>query len=254
VTGGPDPDELPGILSATAAAIVEALAGEVEWGLADTVPGQHHSDLTADAAAIEVLVAAGVGVLSEESGRHHPDRAVTVVVDPLDGSTNASRGIPWYATSLCAVDADGPLAALVVDLVHGTRYEAVRGGGACRDGEPITAGAVTRIADAIVAVNGLPDHHYGWAQFRSLGAAALDLCSVADGRLDGFVECTADGLAPWDYLGGLLVCREAGATVRELSDRELVVTDHVVRRLVVAGATAGLTADLIAARAVSGRS
>ena len=56
------------------------------------------------------------------------------------------------------------------------------------------------------------------------------------------------------HLGGLLVCREAGATVRELSDRELVVTDHVVRRLVVAGATAGLTADLIAARAVSGRS
>jgi myo-inositol-1(or 4)-monophosphatase len=254
VTGGPDPDELPGILSETAAAIVEALAGEVEWGLADTIPGQHHSDLAADAAAVEVLVAAGVGVLSEESGRHRPDRAVTVVVDPLDGSTNASRAIPWYATSLCAVDIDGPVAALVVDLVHGTRYEAVRGGGARRDGELITPSTVTRVADAIVAVNGLPERHFGWAQFRSLGAAALDLCSVADGRLDGFVECTADGLAPWDYLGGLLVCREAGASVRELTDRELVLTEHGVRRLVVAGATADLTADLIAARTVSGRS
>ena len=215
VTGGPDPDELPGILSATAAAIVEALARRRSTGASpDTIPGQHHSDLAADAAAVEVLVAAGVGVLSEESGRHHPERAVTVVVDPLDGSTNASRGIPWFATSLCAVDADGPVAALVVDLVHGTRYEAVRGGGARRDGEPITPSTVTRIADAIVGVNGLPDHHLGWAQFRALGAAALDLCAVADGRLDGYVECTADGLAPWDYLGGLLVCREAGHGAR----------------------------------------
>ena len=54
---------------------------------------------------------------------------MTVVVDPLDGSTNASRRLPWFATSLCAVDADGPLAALVVDLVHGTRFDAGAGRG-----------------------------------------------------------------------------------------------------------------------------
>ena len=62
------------------------------------------------------LTGNGLGVLSEESGRHHPDRAITVVIDPVDGSTNASRGIPWFATSLCAVDTDGPLAALVINL------------------------------------------------------------------------------------------------------------------------------------------
>ncbi len=78
-------------------------------------------------------------MLSEESGRHHADRPVTVVLDPLDGSSNAARGLPWYATSLCAVDAEGPLAAVVVNQVSGARYEAVRGGGARRDGEPIDA-------------------------------------------------------------------------------------------------------------------
>jgi myo-inositol-1(or 4)-monophosphatase len=248
VTGGPHPDDLPEILTATADAVQRALAGGVDWSLAGTIPGQHHSDLAADEAALEVLLRSGVGVLSEESGRHHPDRPVTVVVDPLDGSTNASRGVPWFATSLCAVDGDGPVASLVVDLVHGTRYDAVRGAGARRDGTAIRTSGVARLGDAIVAVNGLPDHHFGWAQFRSLGAAALDLCSVADGRLDGFVECTADGLAPWDYLGALLVCREAGASVQEVRGRELVVTDHGPRRSVVAGATEELADALVAAR------
>jgi fructose-1,6-bisphosphatase/inositol monophosphatase family enzyme len=252
VTGGPDPDELAGILDAAAAAIGAALGDGVDWGLAGTVPGQHASDLLADAAAVEVLVGAGLGVLSEESGRHHPDRTVTVVLDPLDGSTNASRRLPWYATSLCAVDAAGPAVALVVDLVHGTRYTAARGRGAQRDGLPIHASEVVRLGDAIVAVNGLPDHHFGWAQFRALGAAALDLCAVADGRLDGFVDCTRDGLAPWDYLGGLLVCREAGASLREAAGRELVELHHSARRTVVAAATRGLGDELLSARSRSG--
>src|SRR5207248_2509612 len=89
------------------------------------------------------------GVLSEESGRHHADRAVTVVVDPLDGSTNASRGIPWFATSLCAVDDEGPLAALVVNLVDGTTYRAERGQGATVDGRviaPSTSSTTTPVA------------------------------------------------------------------------------------------------------------
>jgi myo-inositol-1(or 4)-monophosphatase len=238
VTGGPDPDELPGILTDAARAIEQALAGTVEWGLAGTVPGQHHSDLTADAAATEVLLAAGVGVFSEESGSHHPDRQVTVVLDPLDGSTNASRGLPWFAASLCAVDGDGPVAALVVDLVHGTRFEARRGAGATREGEAIRTTGTTDLAEAIIAFNGLPDHHWGWAQYRSLGAAALDLCAVAEGRLDGFVDCTDDGLAPWDYLGGLLVCREAGAVVEEAGGGDdLVSLDRGERRPLVAAAT-----------------
>ncbi len=112
-------------------------------------PGQYRLDLAVDAAVLEVLRAAGVGVLSEESGITVGDSPIVVVVDPVDGSTNASRGIPWYACSLCAVDDEGPIAALVVNLATGTRYSAERGRGALRDGEPIAAdihGAALRCA------------------------------------------------------------------------------------------------------------
>src|SRR5687767_2211697 len=108
--------DLVDLLHDAASASGTALGSLDDWGLAGTRAGQHHSDLAADAAALEVLDRGGVGVLSEESGLHHADRDLVVVIDPLDGSTNAARGIPWYATSLCAVDGDGPRAAVVVDL------------------------------------------------------------------------------------------------------------------------------------------
>src|SRR4051794_17727285 len=101
-----DDDALMTLLHRTADAVRVALndLGETGgWGLAGTRPGQYFSDLAADPAAVEMLVSAGCGVLSEESGLHHPDRDVVVVLDPVDGSTNASRALPWFATSLCAV-------------------------------------------------------------------------------------------------------------------------------------------------------
>ena len=147
---------------------------------------------------------AGFDVLSEESGPRGERSDVLVVVDPLDGSTNAARGIPWYATSLCAVDADGPLVALVVNLVNGVRYEAVRGGGALRDGEPIGPSGATALGRSVIGLSGYPPRALGWGQYRALGAAALDLCAVADGVLDGYVDCSRDAHGSWDYLGGAL--------------------------------------------------
>ncbi|HTN78944.1 MAG TPA: inositol monophosphatase family protein, partial [Acidimicrobiales bacterium] len=131
--------ELVALLDATAAAVESALGDVTDWGLAGggAHSGQHHSDIAADAAALEVLCPAGVGVLSEESGLRDADREVVVVIDPVDGSTNAAHGIPWYAVSLCAVDAQGPRAALVVNLATHERFEALRGGGALRNGAPI---------------------------------------------------------------------------------------------------------------------
>ena len=67
----------------------------------------------------------------------YEEGSFAICVDPLDGSTNASRGVPWFATSLCAVDGEGPWVAVVADLVSGTRYDAVRGWGARRDGQEI---------------------------------------------------------------------------------------------------------------------
>lgn len=243
--GDQQADRIAAILDDAARAIAEALASTVDWGEAGTRPGQHHSDLAADAAAVSVLGAGGYGVLSEESGRHHPDRAVTVVVDPLDGSTNAARGLGWWATSLCAVDEHGPVVALVVDLRHGTRWTATRDGGALRDGERISTSGCDRLDRAIVGLNGVPAGHGGWAQYRALGAAALDLCAVADGTLDGYLDCTTDELGVWDYLGAALVCREAGAHVVDAGGRNLTVLEHRSRRIPVAGAGRGLAEALV---------
>jgi fructose-1,6-bisphosphatase/inositol monophosphatase family enzyme len=237
------------VLHEAASAVAESLAGLDDWGLAGTRDGQYRSDLIADRAALDVLGRAGLGALSEESGFHDPERDILVVLDPVDGSTNASRGLPWWATSLCALDASGPLAAVVVNQASDTRFEAVRGGGARCDGEAISPTGCSSMNRAIVAFSGYPGRWLGWSQFRSLGAAALDLCAVACGQLDAFIDCAASSLAPWDYLGGLLVCREAGAQVEEAFGRELVVRDHESRRTVVAAATPELLAEAVAARA-----
>jgi myo-inositol-1(or 4)-monophosphatase len=242
-------DLLLELLHATATAIGRALGSVGDWGLAGTRPGQHHSDLAADAAALEVLGAVdGIGVLSEESGLHRGDAELIVVVDPLDGSTNASRGIPWYATSLCAVDEDGPRAAVVVNLVSGERFEALRGGGARRDGAPIEPSGAVRLGEAIVGLSGFPPVYLGWRQYRALGAAALDLCAVACGVLDGYVDCSWDSHGPWDYLGGMLVCLEAGAAMADADGRELVVLEHTARRTPGAAATPALLEELVGAR------
>jgi fructose-1,6-bisphosphatase/inositol monophosphatase family enzyme len=242
-------DELLEVLGATADAVAEALADHGDWGPSGSREGQYASDLAADAAALAVLGDAGLGVLSEESGGRDLDAGVVVVIDPLDGSTNASRGIPWYATSLCAVDAEGPVAALVVHLVSGTRWEAVRGGGARRDGRPIRPSASRELARSIVGLSGFPPRWLGWSQYRALGAAALDLCAVADGTLDGYVDCSWDAHGSWDYLGGLLVCTEAGASVVDADGRDLVVLAHEGRRTPVAAGTPELLDELVAARA-----
>src|SRR5581483_9637950 len=150
--------------------------------------------------------------------------------------------------SLCAVDQDGPLAAVVSCPPTGDHFEAVRSQGATRNGRPMAPSRVEEVGHSIIAFNGFPTSYYGWAQSRALGAAAMDLCAVACGMLDGFVDSSARSLAPWDYLGGLLVCREAGAYVRELHGRELVVTDEGQRRCLVAAGTERLLDQLVAGR------
>lgn len=222
------------------------------WGPAGTRPGQYHTDLVADPAALGVLDKAGLGALSEESGVHHPDRPLFAVLDPVDGSTNASRGIPWYATSICVLDSEGPRAAVVVNQASGVRYEAVRGGGARRDGAPLRSSSCTSLSSALIGLTGMPPHHLGWRQFRALGASALDLCAVADGTFDGFLDCVGDVHGPWDYMAGMLVCQEGGAVVVDAAERPLVTRGHADRRTPVAAATPQLLSALVGARATFG--
>ena len=100
---------LVALLDATASAVIEALGGVTDWGLARVAPTRVSTTATSWPTKPRSACSfrGGVGVLSEESGLHDADRDIVVVVDPLDGSTNAAHGIPWYAVSLCAVDAEG---------------------------------------------------------------------------------------------------------------------------------------------------
>jgi fructose-1,6-bisphosphatase/inositol monophosphatase family enzyme len=236
------------VLHDAASAVRAALDGLADWGDAGTRPGQYLSDLAADEAALAVLESAGLGALSEESGLHGADREVIVVLDPVDGSTNASRGLPWYATSLCAVDADGARASLVVDQASGARFEALRGGGSRVDGRPLQPSGCTELGDAVVGLSGYPPRWFGWKQFRALGAVALDLCAVAGGRLDAYVDCSPSAHGPWDYLGAMLVCQEAGVPVVDAFDRPLVTLEHSARCTPVAAATPALLDQCTAAR------
>jgi len=198
-------------------------------------PGQYALDLVADAAVLPVLHEAGVAVVSEESGRSGTsDASVTVVLDPVDGSTNCSRDIPYWSISLCALDRDGPLCALVANQATGVQTTAVRGKGAWRDGELVAPSGVRRVEDAVVSFSGTPARRLAWKQFRSLGSAALELCDVAAGALDAYLT---SWVSPWDYLGGMLVCQQAGAAVLDAHGEELVVAETDTRRQLVAAAT-----------------
>ena len=233
-----------------ACAVRRSLDGLDDWGLMTdgAHTGQHFSDVLADTVALERLALADVGVLSEESGLARPHSDIVVIVDPVDGSTNASRGIPWFATSLAAVDADGLRAALVVNQATGVRFSAVRGGGAFCDGRPITPSAAASWDKAIVGVSGLPPASPGWSQYRALGACALDLCAVACGTLDAYLDCSQDAHGVWDYAAAMLVCHEAGAHVVDALGRDLLVMDHTARRTPVAGASLAVLDGALSAR------
>ena len=240
-----DETRLLQVLDDVVVAVRGALDDLHEWGPAGTRPGQYFLDLAADAAALPILHGAGLAVLSEESGVTGPTGTdLMAVIDPVDGSTNAHRRIPFYCTSICILDAEGPLVGLVVNQATGTRFEAVRGGGARKDGNSIAPSGCDDLSRAIVGISGFPGQHPGWAQFRALGAAALEFCAVAEGMLDAYMVAGKSTLFGWDYLAGLLVCREAGAVAGERDAADLVVRTDATRRPVVS-ATSALTDQLL---------
>jgi len=240
--------ELFGSICDATSAVVRSTSN---WGESGRRRGQYLVDLDTDAVCVSPLLASGYSVLSEESGLQHPGGGPstlgTVVVDPLDGSTNASLGLPWYATSLCLVVDEVPSVAVVANLAIGTRYTAVDGAGATLDGRSLRVETAAELDDAMIAISGLPDHHYGWRQFRAMGASALDICAVASGSFDGFVDMSPDAHGVWDYLGATLVVREAGGVVVDAAGRDLVVLDQAARRTPVA-ATNGPLLDALLER------
>jgi myo-inositol-1(or 4)-monophosphatase len=148
------------------------------------------------------------------------------VVDPLDGTTNYLYRLRAWCVSVALEDADGGLVGVVHDPLAGETFLAARGEGAWLNGARIRVRAEGELARALVATGfGYdPDVRAGQAEVlrrvlprvrdvRRAGAAALDLCHVAAGRLDGYYE---RGVQPWDWAAGALIIREAGGEVLPL--------------------------------------
>lgn len=207
-------------LRACALEIADAVEAHRGRGYSGQRETQYHLDVAADEVALRVLTGAGFRVVSEESGVTGIGE-LTVVVDPIDGSTNCDRGVPFFATSLAVMRGDELVAGLVMNHASGDIYEAEVGAGATRNGLTISTNATTDISEAICAFSGFPERHLGWWQNRALGAASLEICLVADGALDVFGVAQRSTLNPWDYLAGLLILREAGGVAADYHDEPL---------------------------------
>ncbi len=169
----------------------------------------------------------GDAVLGEEGARRDGTSGVRWIVDPLDGTTNYLYGHPGFAVSIAAEVGGGVVAGVVVDPLHGDVFSAVRGEGARRNGEEIRVSEETELGRALLATGFGYDRDRRVRQarvlvdvlgqvrdIRRMGAASVDLCSVACGRVDGYWEA---GLQPWDFAAGALIASEAGAVVGDLA-------------------------------------
>jgi len=163
----------------------------------------------------------GDGFLGEEGGSAESTSGITWVVDPIDGTVNFLYGIPAYAVSIAARTDEHVLAGAVVNVASGEVFSASRGGGAFLAATPLRVRPTPPVEQRLVATGFWYDREIRAAQgaavarllpqvrdIRRAGSCALDLCSVAAGRCDGYVE---EGPAPWDYAAGGLVAEEAGA-------------------------------------------
>jgi myo-inositol-1(or 4)-monophosphatase len=188
-------------------------------------------DLVAENAIIKTLEAHGVSftLISEESGvKEYGEKPQThfVTADPIDGTTNLMRGIPFYATSM-AVSTKPVLSAvhtaLVADLHHNTTYTAVKGEGAYRNNQKITPSRTTSLEEAVIGIDlntykveeiapKLSNLIQKTKHIRHFGANALELCYVADGTVDAFIDIRGK-LRTTDMAAAWLIIQEANAKI-----------------------------------------
>lgn len=175
-------------------------------------------------------------VLGEEEGASSGTSGVQWIVDPIDGTVNYLYGIGEYAVSIAAVVDGVPAVGVVVDVVRGSVHLGVLGRGATRDGEPLRARPVPPFGERLVLTGFGYDAEVRASQaatvarllprirdIRRFGSCALDLCHLAEGLADGYVE---EGPMPWDHAAGAVICTEAGVRVELLpgvGGRDVVV-------------------------------
>ncbi|WP_307807880.1 inositol monophosphatase family protein [Nocardioides xinjiangensis] len=199
-------------------------------------------------------------ILGEEGDDRPGTSGVRWVVDPIDGTVNYLYGLPDCAVSVAA-EVDGRVVAgAVVTIPAGVEYAAARGHGATRDGRPIRVRPSPPLAERLVLTGfgyrrEVREHQAGCVarllpevrDIRRMGSCSLDLCHVAEGGGDGYVEA---GPQPWDWSAGGLVLEEAGGRFA-LLDGTFTLGSHPVRNVVV-GAPADGWDDFVEALAAAG--
>ena len=165
-----------------------------------------------------------LGEEAEGDQSHEPGSSgVRWIVDPIDGTVNFLYGIPQYAVSIAAELEGEVVAGVVLNVATGAEYTATLGGPAHRDGVPLRVRATVPLAERLIGTGFSYEAHQREIQaaallrllprirdIRRFGSCALDLCGVAQGSLDGYVE---EGVNLWDHAAGGLVARSAGARV-----------------------------------------
>jgi myo-inositol-1(or 4)-monophosphatase len=164
-------------------------------------------------------------VIGEEGARIETGSDYRWYIDPLDGTTNFAHGFPVFCVSMALEYKGNRIAGVVYDPTRNELFSAEQGSGAFLNGEPIHVSKIANLAECLVAT-GFPSHKrhknpniFFYHQItlrthgvRRAGSAALDLCSVASGRFDGFWEFN---LNPWDTAAGVLIVEEAGGRVTD---------------------------------------
>lgn len=179
------------------------------------------TDLASERAIIDILKKHSPhNILSEESGLLRDEPGKKWIIDPLDGTSNFARGIPFFAVSVGLMGKNDFIAGVIIDPVSGNEYYAVKGEGAFCNGERISISPLQKGFTPCIYLN----HGYSVAdrnKFIQLtnklavdydilkpGATALELCYVATGAIDSFI-CSGDAL--WDFAAGVVIATEAGA-------------------------------------------
>ena len=171
----------------------------------------------------------GHSIVAEEGGKTTGEQGNYWYIDPIDGTSNYSRGLPMFCVSIAYAEDSQMKFGCVYDPVRKEFFTAEKGRGAWLNGKPIQVSKTNKLIDAML-VTGFPydihqknnnlDHFNEIIKevhtVRRLGSAALDLAYVAMGRLDGYWEI---GIGPWDIAAGALIVEEAGGRVTTLQGK-----------------------------------
>lgn len=187
-------------------------------------------DRAAEQVILDVLkVRTDHSILSEESGWKDTGSDYRWVVDPIDGTTNYSRGNPVFAVSIALLHGDEPVAGVIDLPVQKKRYAAQREGGAFLNGSRIHVSKPSRVSKSILCIEfgRAPEDGQRMAEvvrrlspaysLRLMGSTAFEMTWVACGRADAFISC---GDKLWDYAAGLLIIREAGGRILDWRGRD----------------------------------